>query len=79
MRWAINQITLAGGSCRPPAPEDLPRDLAAVRAGGWTAVELWLFSARFEARWRADRVGASRQAYRACRALTDRTGRASGA
>lgn len=40
VRWAINQITLAGGSRQPPA--DLPRDLAAVRAGGWTAIEVWL-------------------------------------
>jgi hypothetical protein len=40
MRWAINQISLAGGSRR--APDDLPRDLAAIRAGGWRAVELWL-------------------------------------
>jgi sugar phosphate isomerase/epimerase len=39
MRWAMNQITLHGGSRRPP--DDLPRDLAAVRAGGWTAIELW--------------------------------------
>ncbi|HEX2514631.1 MAG TPA: sugar phosphate isomerase/epimerase family protein [Chloroflexota bacterium] len=40
MRWAINQITLAGGSRR--APERLADDLRAVRAGGWTAIELWL-------------------------------------
>jgi 2-keto-myo-inositol isomerase len=40
MRWAINQITLNGGSRR--APGDLPADLAAVRAGGWTAIEVWL-------------------------------------
>jgi 4-hydroxyphenylpyruvate dioxygenase len=39
MRWAMNQITLAGGSRRPP--EDLPRDLAAVHAGGWRAFEIW--------------------------------------
>src|SRR5438876_623400 len=40
MRWALNQISIAGGSRRPPA--DLPRDLTAVRAGGWRAVEAWL-------------------------------------
>ncbi|MBI3974621.1 MAG: sugar phosphate isomerase/epimerase [Chloroflexi bacterium] len=40
MKWAINQITLAGGSRRPP--DDLPRDLAAIRAGGWRAIEVWL-------------------------------------
>jgi sugar phosphate isomerase/epimerase len=40
MRWAINQITLNGGRRRPPA--DLARDLAALRAGGWTALEVWL-------------------------------------
>ncbi|HEX2324723.1 MAG TPA: TIM barrel protein, partial [Chloroflexota bacterium] len=40
MRWAINQITLAGGSRR--APERLADDLRAVRAGGWAAIELWL-------------------------------------
>jgi sugar phosphate isomerase/epimerase len=40
MRWSINQITLAGGSRQPP--EDLARDLAAVRAGGWHALEAWL-------------------------------------
>src|SRR5262245_51066853 len=40
VRWAINQITLAGGSRRPPG--DLPGDLAALRAGGWEALEVWL-------------------------------------
>jgi 4-hydroxyphenylpyruvate dioxygenase len=40
MRWAINQITLNGGSRRPPV--DLARDLAALRAGGWSALEAWL-------------------------------------
>jgi 4-hydroxyphenylpyruvate dioxygenase len=40
VRWAINQITLAGGSRR--APERLADDLRAVRAGGWAAIELWL-------------------------------------
>jgi 4-hydroxyphenylpyruvate dioxygenase len=40
MRWALNQISIAGGSRRPPA--DLPRDLRALRAGGWRAVEVWL-------------------------------------
>jgi sugar phosphate isomerase/epimerase len=40
MRWALNQITIAGGSRQPPA--DLPRDLHALRAGGWGAIELWL-------------------------------------
>ena len=40
MRWALNQISIAGGSRRPPA--DLGRDLAALRRGGWRAVELWL-------------------------------------
>lgn len=40
MRWAMNQITLRGGS--RSAPSDLPGDLAAIRAGGWRAVELWL-------------------------------------
>ncbi len=40
MRWAINQITLHGGS--RAAPADLPVELAALRAGGWRAVELWL-------------------------------------
>ena len=39
MRWAMNQITLHGGSRLPP--DDLARDLAAVRAGGWTAIEVW--------------------------------------
>ena len=40
MRWALNQISIAGGSRQPPA--DLPRDLHALRAGGWRAIELWL-------------------------------------
>ena len=40
MRWAINQITLNGGSRRPPV--DLARDLAALRAAGWTVLEAWL-------------------------------------
>ena len=40
MRWALNQISIAGGSRRPPA--DLPRDLRALRAGGWRAIEVWL-------------------------------------
>lgn len=40
MRWALNQITLHGRSRHAPA--DLQQDLAAVRAGGWRAVELWL-------------------------------------
>jgi sugar phosphate isomerase/epimerase len=40
MRWALNQISIAGGSRQPSA--DLPRDLAAVRAGGWRALEAWV-------------------------------------
>ncbi len=43
MRWALNQITLHGGSRQgPQAPDDLSRELAAVRAGGWRALELWI-------------------------------------
>lgn len=40
MRWAMNQITLRGGSRQPP--DDLRRELAAVRAGGWMAIEVWV-------------------------------------
>ena len=40
MRWAMNQITLHGGSRQ--APDDLAGDLTALRAGGWRAVEAWL-------------------------------------
>jgi hypothetical protein len=40
MRWVINQITLNGDGRRPPA--DLARDLAALRARSWTALEVWL-------------------------------------
>ena len=40
MRWAINQITLHGGS--RTAPADLPAELAALREAGWRAIELWL-------------------------------------
>ena len=40
MRWALNQISIHGGSRQPPA--DLPRDLHALRTGGWRRIELWL-------------------------------------
>jgi sugar phosphate isomerase/epimerase len=37
MQLCLNQITI-----RRQPPDDLARDLAAVRAGGWEAIEVWL-------------------------------------
>ena len=76
--WAVpdRELPLPGDAGGIPNA----RLLAAVRDLGFDGdVSLELFSARFEARWHADRVGASRQAYHACRDLTDRIGWTSGA
>lgn len=54
MRACWNQVT-AGR--QPPA--DPARDLAAVRAGGWEAVELWL--PHWDARFRPDEDAAARR------------------
>ena len=40
MRLSLNQIT--AGRTPPASLSDLAHDLSAMRAGGWTAMELWL-------------------------------------
>lgn len=61
----------------PEAESGIPnaRLLATIRGLGYDSdVSLELFSAAFEARWRDDPEGASREAYWRCRDLTARAG-----
>jgi sugar phosphate isomerase/epimerase len=56
----LNQITL--GRTPPPSLAHVARDLAAIRDGGWTAIELWL--RHWEPLVEAEGIAAARRALR---------------